>query len=91
MDDVARAGADAIMALTGRHYQVGSPANTMYAASGNSLDYAYAVMQIPITLTMELTGGRNEDFDIPPSQILDAVQETWAGVRAMVMKVGEMY
>jgi carboxypeptidase A2 len=57
MDEVSRAGADAIKFATGTEYTVGSSTNVLYAASGGSDDYMFAVAEIPIAITMELPGG----------------------------------
>lgn len=63
----------------------------MYAAAGGSDDYALGVTKIPVSITMELTGGGNNGFDPPPSQIRNIVKETWIGIRAMAIKVHTKY
>lgn len=62
IDDVARAGAEAIQKATGTKYAVGSSTNILYAAAGGSDDYALGVEKIPISITMELPGGGREGF-----------------------------
>lgn len=91
LDEVARAGANAIKAATGRSYQVGSSTNVLYAASGASDDYAFAVAKIPIAMTMELPGGGLIGFDLPSKLIRATVEEAWIGIRAMADKVNMKY
>lgn len=74
-DEVARAGRDAIFEATGTNYTVGSTSNTLYLASGSSIDYAHGVSNIPISIVMELTGGGLFGFDLPPSEIEKVVKE----------------
>lgn len=70
---------------------MGSAENVLYAASGASDDYAFAVKKIPIAITMELPGGGAHGFDMPAHEIRSTVNETWIGIRAMALKVGEKY
>lgn len=91
IDEVARAGSNAIQASTGTMYHVGSSSNVLYAVTGISIDYVYAVQKIPISITIELPGGGPNGFDLPASEIRAKVEETWTGVRAMAMKVNEKY
>lgn len=74
-DDVAKAGANAILAATGTNYTVGGTSNTLYLASGSSIDYAHGVANIPISIVMELSGGGYFGFDLPPSEIDKNVKE----------------
>lgn len=57
IDEVAQAGAAAIKSATGTKYTVGSSTNVLYAAAGGSDDYAFAVANIPVAITMELPAG----------------------------------
>lgn len=91
LDEVARAGANAIRSSTGTKYTVGSSTNVLYAASGASDDYAFAVTKIPISITMELPGGGIFGFDMPAHRIRASVEESWTGIRAMALKVNEKY
>ncbi|XP_011180717.2 carboxypeptidase B [Zeugodacus cucurbitae] len=90
MDEIARAGADAIKNATSTQYTVGSSTNVLYAAAGGSDDYALAMANIPISMTMELPSAGN-GFDPPQSQIEELVSETWIGIKAMAEKVAEKY
>uniref|UniRef100_A0A182WLP9 Peptidase M14 domain-containing protein n=1 Tax=Anopheles minimus TaxID=112268 RepID=A0A182WLP9_9DIPT len=87
IDKVAKAGARAIHDATGTTYTVGSSTNVLYAAAGGSDDYAFAVADVPISITMELPGGGSAGFNPPPSRIEEIVKETFVGIRAMALEV----
>lgn len=91
LDEVARAGANAIKVATGTSYEIGSSTNVLYAASGASDDYAFAVKKIPVSITMELPGGGIFGFDLPASRIRATVKESWIGIREMALKVNDKY
>ncbi len=89
--EIAEIGADAIRRKTGTNYTVGSSTNTLYAAAGGSDDYMFGVMKIPIAITMELPGGGNFGFDLPPSKIKETVEESAEGIFAMVNAVADKF
>ncbi|XP_051859540.1 uncharacterized protein LOC117572446 [Drosophila albomicans] len=89
LDEVGRAGADAIQAATGTVYAVGGSTALLYAAAGASDDYAFNA-GFPISFTMELPAG-GTGFDPPASDIDRLVKETWIGIEAMGRKVVEKY
>ncbi|TDG52923.1 hypothetical protein AWZ03_000466 [Drosophila navojoa] len=90
LDEVARAGRDAIKAATGNVYKVGGSAILMYPAAGASDDYAFNA-GFPISFTMELPSGRKNPFHPPPTDIDRLVKETWVGIVAMAQKVVKKY
>ncbi|XP_023302812.2 carboxypeptidase B [Lucilia cuprina] len=90
IDEVAQAGAAAIRSATGTKYTVGSSTNVLYAAAGGSDDYAFAVANIPVAITMELPAG-GTGFDPKPAQIEPFVSETWIGIKAMAEKIISKY
>lgn len=90
LDEVGRAGADAIKAATGTVYQVGCSTTLLYPAAGASDDYAFNA-GFPISFTMELPAGGSNYFDPPASDIDRLVKETWVGIEAMGRKVIEKY
>jgi len=90
LDEVARAGGDAILNATGTKYTVGSSTNVLYIAAGASDDYAFHV-GFPISITMELPRGGIFGFNPPPTDIDRLVKETWIGIRAMGEKMIEKY
>ncbi|XP_055607313.1 carboxypeptidase B [Uranotaenia lowii] len=91
LDEVAQAGASAIKQATGGRYEVGSSTNVLYEAAGGSDDWAFAVAEVPISITMELPGGGSGGFNPPPSHIEESVKESWIGIQAMALKVAQKY
>uniref|UniRef100_A0A4Y0BPZ4 Peptidase_M14 domain-containing protein n=1 Tax=Anopheles funestus TaxID=62324 RepID=A0A4Y0BPZ4_ANOFN len=91
IDEVAQAGKRAIQHATGTSYTVGSSTNVLYAAAGGSDDYAFAVADVPISITMELPGGGSAGFNPPPSRIEEIVKESFVGIRAMALEVAKNY
>lgn len=71
----------AIYAVDGTRYTVGSSTNVLYAASGASDDWVFAVGGAPLSYTLELPGGGSYGFDLPASRILDVCVETWEGIK----------
>ncbi|KAL7733179.1 hypothetical protein ACLKA6_004693 [Drosophila palustris] len=90
LDEVGRAGGDAIKAATGTDYKVGCSTTLLYAAAGASDDYAFNA-GFPISFTMELPAGGANYFDPPASDIDRLVKETWVGIEAMARKVTQKY
>lgn len=90
LDDVARAGGDAIAEATGTVYSVGSSTNVLYIAAGASDDYGFYA-GFNVSITMELSEGGVTGFDPPASSINEFVSETWIGIRAMAEKLIEKY
>ena len=62
------------MSAGGRRYVVGPICDTLYAASGNAVDWAYAEASIPYAYTMEM---RLQSFDVPPDQIEPNAMDMW--------------
>jgi hypothetical protein len=91
LDEVSRAGADAMRLATGSHWTVGSSTNVLYAAAGGSDDYALGVSGIPIAITMELQAGGSNGFDPPSTSIKRNVEESWIGIKAMALRVDAKY
>lgn len=91
LDEIAKAGADAIKSATGTKYTVGSSTNVLYAAAGGSDDYMFGVFDVPISITMELPGGGSMGFDMPPNKIEATAKETSIGIFAMIEAVGRKF
>lgn len=87
---VVQAGAKAIKDATGTSYTVGSTAETLYAASGSSIDFAHS-SGIPISIVMELQGGGYFGFDFPASELQSAVRESAIGMAAMCEEVAKIF
>ncbi|KAH8302212.1 hypothetical protein KR044_004077, partial [Drosophila immigrans] len=90
LDEVARAGANAIVEATGTRFKVGCSGSAIYPISGSSDDYAFNA-GFPIALTMELPPGGANKFDPPASDIDRLVKEAWVGIAAMARKVIQKY
>lgn len=82
-EQVAKVFADAIHKATGTNYTVGNTAKVLHPTSGSSADYA-ASLGIPVALNVELRGGGNWGYDMPPHLLKKAVEETWIGFRMLI-------
>lgn len=86
MESVAVAGRNAIKALSGRYYRVGSIARiTKRNIGGSVVDYAYGAVKIPLTLVMELPSSEY-GFQPPADKIHPLGMESWHGIREMCKK-----
>ncbi|KAI8852434.1 hypothetical protein BC829DRAFT_459269 [Chytridium lagenaria] len=75
-DRVHRAAEEAVMALKrvgGTTFQYGDGCNTIYVASGTSIDWAYYVARIPYTYVVELRDRNQWGFALPASEIVPRV------------------
>ena len=59
-------------------------------SSGTSRDWAAGVAQIPYVYTVELRDKGDVGFLLPPQEILPTVEETWAGLRTLVLYIAEL-
>ena len=59
-------------------FKVGSITGMLYKASGNSLDWAHGEVGISFAISMELRDTGRYGFLLPPSQIIQTAEETWA-------------
>lgn len=73
---------NAIKAVAGTTYTIGSSTNVLYAAAGGSDDWAKGVANISLSYTIELPGGGSGGFNPPASKIVPVVTETWEGIKA---------
>ena len=72
---------NAIEAVNGTTYTVGSTTATLYAAAGASQDWAMGGAGIDIVYSIELPGGGFFGFDLPPSEIERVALETFEGLK----------
>lgn len=79
--EAAKLAADAIYAINGTQYTIANSIEVLYISSGASKDYAAGPGGIDLSLTIELPGGGNSGFDLPPSRIDAVVTETFVGLR----------
>ncbi|OXA37503.1 Carboxypeptidase B [Folsomia candida] len=91
LEKVARQGAQALEAVNGTKYIVGTPPKIIYPCAGTSTDWARAVANVKFTFTYELRDTGKDKFLLPPNQIIPSGKETWAGVVAMVQGVMDFY
>ncbi|KAJ8922111.1 hypothetical protein NQ315_004044 [Exocentrus adspersus] len=73
---------DAIRAVAGTTYSIGTSTNLLYAAAGGSDDYAKGAAGVELAYCIELPGGGNVGFNPPATSIWPIVQETWEGIKA---------
>lgn len=86
MESVAVAGRNAIKALSGRYYRVGSIARiTKRNIAGSVVDYAYGAVKVPLALVMELPSSEY-GFQPPADKIHPLGMESWHGIREMCKK-----
>ncbi|XP_031347047.1 carboxypeptidase B-like isoform X2 [Photinus pyralis] len=91
LHDLAQNLTEAVYRVNSTQYKVGSSANILYADSGTSRDWAYAVANIKLAYTIELKGfsdsllnrRRGGRFDIPPEDILNVVSEMFEGIKRL--------
>ncbi|KAJ8932658.1 hypothetical protein NQ314_014535 [Rhamnusium bicolor] len=74
---------DAVYAVDGTNYTVGSTANLLYFAAGTSVDWAKGIADIDLGYTIELPGGGDYGWDLPAERIDPVVKETWEGIKAL--------
>ncbi|XP_011067757.1 PREDICTED: zinc carboxypeptidase-like [Acromyrmex echinatior] len=77
----------AITALATRYgtdYEVGSIAETIYVASGNTVDWIKGIYNKSIVYTYELRDIDQYGFLLPPEQIIPTGEETLDSIIAMI-------
>lgn len=70
---------DAISAVNGTNYVVGSSTYLLGNAAGCSDDWMKGPGGVDLSYTLELPGGGQYGFDLPASRIVPVVEETWPG------------
>ncbi|KAJ3214037.1 hypothetical protein HDU67_002131 [Dinochytrium kinnereticum] len=82
-----KAGGDkavaALKAVNGKIYKNGDVCNTIYQASGSSVDWVYNTAKVTYTYTVELRDTGSYGFQLPASQIVPSGIETQAAVLAL--------
>ncbi|KAG5343655.1 CBPA1 carboxypeptidase, partial [Acromyrmex heyeri] len=85
-DDLYDIGVKTAIALEkkyGTHYTVGNIAETIYVASGGSMDWVKGTYGTPITYTYELRDTGRYGFLLPADQIIPTGEETMDSLVAM--------
>ena len=90
--DIAEKGASALSVRYGTKYTFGSIMETIYPASGTSLDYIYGVLNVTLAYSFELRpiDGDSNGFELPPDQIIPTSLETIDGVVAMLSRAKQL-
>jgi len=78
----SKIGADAIQAVNGRKYTIGSSAQLLYVASGGSEDWTRGTLNILHSYCVELPPTGGTGFIAPTSEIKRTGAETYAGMVA---------
>ncbi|XP_014667694.1 PREDICTED: carboxypeptidase B-like [Priapulus caudatus] len=89
-DDVHGLGVKATNALTAVHgteYEVGSDANILYMTSGTSRDWAKGVAKVKYTYTVELRDTGEYGFLLPEEQIEPTSEETWEAIKVIASQI----
>ncbi|XP_008844560.1 carboxypeptidase A1 isoform X1 [Nannospalax galili] len=76
LDELAKSAVTALASLYGTKYTYGSIIDTIYQASGNTVDWTYN-QGIKYSFTFELRDTGRYGFLLPASQIIPTAKETW--------------
>lgn len=87
LQSLAKGAVAAIKAQSGYTYKYGPICSTIYQATGSSVDYVNDVVGSDYTFTSELRDTGNYGFVLPASQILPSGQETYAGLRYLLLNM----
>ncbi|XP_008580929.1 PREDICTED: carboxypeptidase A1 [Galeopterus variegatus] len=79
LDQLAKSAVTALASLYGTKFEYGSIIETIYEASGSSIDWSYN-QSIKYSFTFELRDTGYYGFLLPASQIIPTAQETWLGL-----------
>jgi len=81
----------AITAVNNLRFQYGSIVDIVYPASGSSIDYTRALLNIDYSYAMELRpdGNAANGFVLPPGQIIAGASECWAGLQVVFQQVAD--
>nr|P04069.1 RecName: Full=Carboxypeptidase B [Astacus astacus]prf//1004229A CPase B [Astacus astacus] len=91
LDTLATNAVDALTAVHGTRYEIGSSTNTIYAAAGGSDDWAKGEGGVKYAYTIELRDTGNYGFLLPENQIIPTGEETFEGVKVVANFVKDTY
>ncbi|XP_075945750.1 carboxypeptidase A5 [Anarhichas minor] len=83
LHNLAKKAITDLASLYGTRYRYGSIINTIYQASGGTIDWTYN-QGIKYSYTFELRDTGRYGFILPASQILPTAQETWLALMAIM-------
>lgn len=83
--DKAGIVADAIQSVNGLDFTYGPTCQTIYPASGGSMDWVFDKAEAELAWAIELrpTSSSGGGFVIPPSNIVPSGEEIWAGIYSL--------
>ncbi|KAK2603613.1 hypothetical protein QQS21_004194 [Conoideocrella luteorostrata] len=87
LQSLAKGAVDAIYSVHNVEFQYGPICQTIYQASGSSVDYVADVVKGDYTFTSELRDTGNNGFVLPPDQILPSGEEAFAGVKYLLQNM----
>merc|ERR1719244_930090 len=91
LDDLAHSAVDALTAVHGTNYDIGSSTNVLYAAAGGSDDWAKGGGGVKYAYTVELRDTGNYGFVLPPEQIIPTGEETFEALKVVANFVKDNY
>ncbi|XP_037782742.1 carboxypeptidase B-like [Penaeus monodon] len=91
LDDLAHSAVDALTAVHGTMYDIGSSTNVLYAAAGGSDDWAKGEGGVKYAYTVELRDTGNYGFVLPPDQIIPTGEETFEALKVVANFVKDNY
>ncbi|PYZ99327.1 hypothetical protein A6K26_009850 [Gammaproteobacteria bacterium 2W06] len=91
LDDLAQSAVNALTAVHGTTYDIGSSTNVLYAAAGGSDDWAKGEGNVKYSYTVELRDTGNYGFVLPPDQIIPTGEETFEALKVVANFVKDNY
>ncbi|EFN83243.1 zinc carboxypeptidase isoform X2 [Harpegnathos saltator] len=85
--NVAMKATEALTKRYGTKYRVGNIAETIYVATGSTIDYMKGIHKVRYSYTYELRDQGKHGFLLPPEQIIPTGEETMDSVVAMMKEV----
>ncbi|XP_053678130.1 zinc carboxypeptidase-like [Anopheles nili] len=84
--EIGRKGSEAIERTHGVKYVSGSMIETIYPSSGDSVDWVYSALGVPVAFTFELRGPPDSTnmFVLPAKEIIPTAEELLAAFVAML-------
>ena len=82
LNNAATAAVNAVKAVNGISFQYGQICNTIYQASGTTVDHMYGALKVKYAATIELRDTGSNGFVLPAKQIIPSGLEIVAGLSA---------
>ncbi|CAF3979205.1 unnamed protein product [Rotaria sordida] len=86
-DDGSIQAINALAAVHGTQYQHGNIAQTIYVASGSTVDWIYGTANVIFSYGVELRDTGKYGFLLPEDQIIPSGEETLAGLLALLQYI----